>query len=45
MGVSSRNWVMSPVLLGLMLAGVSAVSLEAQEAKTMLAMPPSPLLP
>ena len=36
---------MSRVLLGLMLAGASAVSLEAQEAKTMLAMPPSPLLP
>src|SRR6266550_4802685 len=45
MGVSSRIWVMSRVLLGLTLAGASAVSLEAQEAKTMLAMPPSPLLP
>ena len=36
---------MSRVLLGLMLVGASAVSLEAQEAKTMLAMPPPPLLP
>src|SRR5260370_6672675 len=44
MGVSSRIRVMSRVLL-LMLAGASAVSLEAQEAKTMLAMPPVPLLP
>src|SRR5260370_7757288 len=45
MGVSSRIRVMSRVLLGLMLVGASAVSLQAQEAKTMLAMPPSPLLP
>ncbi len=36
---------MSRVLLGLVLVGASAVSLQAQEAKTMLAMPPSPLLP
>jgi len=35
---------MSRVLL-LMLAGASAGSLEAQEAKTILAMPPTPLLP
>ena len=33
------------VLLGMALAGAPAVSLEAQEAKTMLAMPPVPLLP
>src|SRR5260370_5978664 len=45
MGVSSRIRVMSRVLLGLMLVGASAVSLQAQDAKTMLAMPPSPLLP
>jgi hypothetical protein len=37
--------MMPCVLLGMALAGASAVSLEAQEAKTMLAMPPSPLLP
>ena len=36
---------MSRVLLGVVLIGASAVSLEAQEAKTMLAMPPTPLLP
>ncbi len=36
---------MSRVLLGVALVGASAVSLQAQEAKTMLAMPPSPLLP
>ena len=36
---------MSCALLGLVLAGASAVSLRAQEAKTMLAMPPTPLLP
>ena len=36
---------MSRVLLGLVLVGASAVSLQAQEAKTMLAMPPTPLLP
>src|SRR5712664_3417959 len=45
MGVSSRIWVMSRVLLGVVLIGASAVSLQAQEAKTMLAMPPVPLLP
>jgi hypothetical protein len=36
---------MSRGLLGLVLAGASAASLPAQEAKTMLAMPPTPLLP
>ena len=36
---------MSRVLLGLVLAGAWAASLQAQEAKTMLAMPPPPLLP
>jgi hypothetical protein len=36
---------MSRVLAGLVLVGASAVSLRAQEAKTMLAMPPTPLLP
>src|SRR5439155_2491228 len=45
MGVSSRIRMMSCVLLGLVLAGASAVSLGAQEAKTMLAMPATPLLP
>src|SRR5712675_192746 len=44
MGVSSRIRVVSCALLGVVLAGAS-VSLQAQEAKTMLAMPPSPLLP
>ena len=36
---------MSRVLLGLVLIGASGILLQAQEAKTMLAMPPSPLLP
>jgi hypothetical protein len=36
---------MSRVLLGVVLIGASAVSLQAQGAKTMLAMPPTPLLP
>src|SRR5712675_141765 len=44
MGVSSRIRVVSCALLGVVLAGAS-VSLRAQEAKTMLAMPPTPLLP
>ncbi len=33
------------VLLGVVLVCAPAVSLQAQEAKTMLAMPPTPLLP
>jgi hypothetical protein len=37
--------MMSRVLLGLALMNASAASLQAQEAKTMLAMPPTPLLP
>jgi hypothetical protein len=45
MGVSFRIPVKSCVLLGLVLVGSSAGSLRAQEAKTMLAMPPTPLLP
>src|SRR6202045_2771000 len=45
MGVSSRVRVMSRVLLGVALVGASAALLRAQEAKTMLAMPPTPLLP
>src|SRR5580658_1472498 len=44
MGVSSRIRVM-PLLLGAVLSGVTASSLHAQEAKTTLAMPPTPLLP
>ncbi len=32
-------------LLGLALVGAPAISLQAQDAKTMLAMPPTPLLP
>jgi len=36
---------MSRVLLGVALVGASAALLRAQEAKTMLAMPPTPLLP
>ncbi|HTF45243.1 MAG TPA: hypothetical protein VK641_15155, partial [Terriglobales bacterium] len=44
MGVSSRVRMMSCVL-GVALASASAASLQAQEAKTMLAMPPLPLLP
>src|SRR5438270_4807118 len=45
MGVSSRLWVISRVLLGVALLGAPAISLQAQDAKTMLAMPPMPLLP
>jgi hypothetical protein len=45
MEVFSRIQVMSRVLLGLVLAGAWAASLQAQEPKTMLAMPPTPLLP
>ncbi len=36
---------MSGVALGLMLEGAPGLSLYGQEAKTMLAMPPAPLLP
>src|SRR5580692_4495789 len=45
MGVSSRIRVISRALLGLVLVGAPALSLYAQEAKTMLAIPPAPLLP
>jgi hypothetical protein len=45
MGVFSRIRVMSRVLLGVVLVGAAGSSLYAQEAKTMLAMPPAPLLP
>src|SRR5947209_3171211 len=52
MGVCYRIRLMSCVLLGVVLAGASAASgraqeakAGAQEAKTMLAMPPTPLLP
>jgi hypothetical protein len=45
MGVSFPIRVMSRMLLGVMLAGATVASLCAQEAKTMLAMPPAPLLP
>src|SRR5580698_8415439 len=45
MEVSSRIRVMSRALLGVALLGTSAVSLQPQEAKTMLAIPPAPLLP
>src|ERR1700728_5378814 len=45
MVVTSRIRVMSCLLLGMALASASAVSLEAQEAKTVLAIPPAPLLP
>jgi hypothetical protein len=41
MGISSRI----RVILGVLLAGVSVVSLQGQTAKTMLAVPPAPLLP
>jgi hypothetical protein len=44
MGVSSRVRVMSRVLLGVALVG-AAGSARAQEAKTILAIPPAPLLP
>ncbi|HEX3967346.1 MAG TPA: DUF6599 family protein [Edaphobacter sp.] len=44
MGVSSSVRVMSRVLLGVTLAS-AAVSARAQEAKTILAIPPAPLLP
>jgi hypothetical protein len=45
MGVSFPIRVLSRMLLGVMLVGVPTASLHAQEAKTMLAMPPTPLLP
>jgi hypothetical protein len=45
MGVSFPVRVMSRVLLGVVLVSAPAALLEAQEAKTMLAMPPTPLLP
>jgi hypothetical protein len=45
MGVSSGFRVISRALLGVMVAGAFAPSLQAQEAKTILAMPPTPLLP
>lgn len=54
MGVSSRIRVLSRTLLGLVLVGTAAVSLQAQTAPTaaptapakmMLAEPPTPLLP
>jgi hypothetical protein len=45
MEVFSRIRVMSGVVLGLVLVGAPNLSLYAQEAKTMLAMPPAPLLP
>jgi hypothetical protein len=45
MGVSSRVRVMSRVLLGVALVGAAGFPVYAQEAKTMLAMPPTPLLP
>jgi hypothetical protein len=45
MGASSRIRVTWATLLGLALVGAPTFSLQAQEAKTMLAMPPTPLLP
>jgi hypothetical protein len=45
MEVSSRIRAMSCALLATVLAVASIASLQAQEAKTMLAMPPTPLLP
>jgi hypothetical protein len=45
MGVFSRIPVMSRVLFGLVLLGAASFPVYAQEAKTMLAMPPTPLLP
>src|SRR3984885_3289766 len=45
MEVFSRIRVMSGMVLGLVLVGAPNLSLYAQEAKTMLAMPPAPLLP
>src|SRR6266481_3035058 len=45
MGVSSRIRVLSRLLVGVVLLGASGASLLGQEAKTMLAMPPTPLLP
>jgi hypothetical protein len=44
MGVSSRVRVISRVLLGVVLVGASGLA-RAQEAKTVLAIPPAPLLP
>jgi hypothetical protein len=45
MDVSFRTRVMLPGLLGLLLIGALAVPLNGQAAKTMLAEPPTPLLP
>src|SRR3984885_1042703 len=45
MGVSSRVPVMLRATLGLVLLGAASFPVYAQEAKTMLAMPPTPLLP
>src|SRR5260370_16615161 len=45
MGVSSRIRVLSRLLVGVVLLGASGASLLGEEAKTMLAVPPSPLLP
>jgi hypothetical protein len=45
MGVSSRIRVISRTLLGVVLVGGWAASLQGQTAKTMLAEPPAPLLP
>jgi hypothetical protein len=45
MGVSSRIRAISWALLGVVVVGCSAVSLQGQTAKTMLAVPPAPLLP
>ncbi|MBB5326777.1 DUF6599 family protein [Tunturiibacter gelidoferens] len=45
MGFSSRMRVVAPVLLAFAMAGASAISLEGQTAKVMLAEPPAPLLP
>src|SRR5580704_1516269 len=44
MGVSFRQMI-SRVVLGLVLVGASAATLRGQEAKTVLAIPPAPLLP
>jgi hypothetical protein len=45
MEVSSRVRVILRALLGVVLVGGSAASLHGQEAKTVLAIPPAPLLP
>ncbi|HXC97482.1 MAG TPA: DUF6599 family protein [Edaphobacter sp.] len=45
MSVFSLSQWISPVLFGMMLAGARTLPLHGQDTKTMLAVPPAPLLP